>query len=99
MFQVLQQEEPMDSDRSMKNMIQSENNFFQSINRLEPQMSHYINIMKDRNEKTLPNTCLTIPDYPSHIDRNAESWCLGDLVNTQFHHTNLNLSNSKPWTN
>ena len=30
--------------RSMKNLIQSENNFFQSINRLEAQMSHLINI-------------------------------------------------------
>ena len=31
MFQVLQQEEePIDSDRSMENLIQSENNFFQS---------------------------------------------------------------------
>ena len=40
MFQVPQQEEePMDSDRSMENLIQSKNNFFQSINRLEAQMS------------------------------------------------------------
>ena len=35
--------------------------------------------MKDRNEKTLPNICSTIPDCPSHIDRNEESWCLGDF--------------------
>jgi len=59
MFQVPQQEEEsMNSDRSMKNLIQSENNFFQSINRLEAQMSHLINIMKERNEETLPNTCV-----------------------------------------
>ena len=59
MFQVPQQEEePMDSDRSMGNLIQSENNFFQSIDRLEAQMSRYINIVKDRNGETLPNTCL-----------------------------------------
>jgi len=33
-FQVSQQEEElMDSDRSMENLIQSENNLFQSINR------------------------------------------------------------------
>jgi len=64
MYQVSQQEEePMDSDRSMKNLIQSENIFFQSINRLEAQMSHLINIVKDRNKKTLPNTCSTIPDW------------------------------------
>ena len=42
MFQVPQQEEPMDSERSMENLIQSENKFFQSIIRLEAQMSHYI---------------------------------------------------------
>ena len=42
-------------------------------------MSRLINIMKDRNEKTLPNTCSTIPDCPSHIDRNEQSWCLEDF--------------------
>ena len=39
MFQVPWQEEPMDSDRSMKNLIQSKNNFNQFVNRLEAQMS------------------------------------------------------------
>jgi len=42
-------------------------------------MSRYINIVKDRNEKTLPNTCSIIPNCLSHIDRNKESWCLGDF--------------------
>ena len=60
----------MDLDRSMKNLIQSENNFNQSGNKLEAQMSHLINIMKERNEKTLPNTCSTISDCLSHIDEN-----------------------------
>ena len=69
----------MDLDRSMENLIQSENNFFQSVNRLEAQMSRLINIVKDKNEETLPNVFLTIPDCPSHIDRNEESWCLGDF--------------------
>ena len=64
---------------SMNNLIQSKNDFTQSMNRLEAQMSHLINIVKDRNEKTLPNTYLTIPDYPNHIDKNQESWCLGDF--------------------
>jgi len=77
-FQVPNQE-PVDSDRSMKNMIQSENYFSQSLNKLETQMSHLINIMKYRNEETLPNTCLTILNCPSHIDENQESWCLGDF--------------------
>jgi len=38
----------------MKNLIQSKNNFLQSINRLEAQMRRLINIVKDRNGKTLP---------------------------------------------
>ena len=63
----------------MKNLIQSENNFFQSIDRLEAQMSRYINIVEDRNEKTLPNIFSIIPDCPNHIDMNEESWCLGDF--------------------
>ena len=99
MFQVPQQEEPMDTDRSMKNLIQSENNFFQSINRLEAQMSCYINIVKDRNEETLPNTYSTILDCPSHIDRNEDLGVLETLIKTQFHYTNLNLTNYKLWTN
>ena len=46
-FQVPpQEEEPTDLDRSMKNMIQSENYFSQSLNRLEAQMSRLINIVK-----------------------------------------------------
>ena len=63
----------MDSDRSIENLIQSKNNFFQSIDRLEAQMSCYINIVKDRNEDTLPNKCFTIPYCPSHIDEKQES--------------------------
>jgi len=42
-------------------------------------MSRYINIVKDRNEKTLPNKYSTIPDCPNHIDRKEDSWCLGDF--------------------
>jgi len=100
MFQVpRQEEEPIDSDRSMKNLIQFENNFFQSVNRLEEQMSRLINIVKERNEKTLPNTCSTIIDCPSHIDRNEESWCLGDFDQDSISSHKLNLTNSKPWTN
>jgi len=79
-FQVPQkEEEPMDLNRSMKNLIQFENNFFQSINKLEAQMSHLINILKDRNEETLPNTYSTIPDCPIHIDENQKTWYLEDF--------------------
>ena len=78
MFQVTQQEEElMNSDRSM--MIQSAKNFSQSVNRLEAQMSRLLNKIIQRNEETLPNTCLIIPDYPSHINNNEESWYLGDF--------------------
>ena len=42
-------------------------------------MSRYINIVKDRNEETLPNTCSIIPYCLSYVDRNEESWCLGDI--------------------
>jgi len=42
-FQVPpQEEEPRDLDRSMQNLIQSENYFSQSLNRLEAQMSPLI---------------------------------------------------------
>ena len=64
---------------SMKNLIQSKNNFTQSISRLEVQMSHLINIVKDKNEETLINTVSTIPDCPRHSDRNQESWHHGDF--------------------
>ena len=88
-FQVPQQEEePMDLDRSMKNLIQSENYFSQSLNRLKALMSRLINIVKNRNKKTLPNTSSTIPDCPKHIHKNQESWCLGDfdqdLISPQY---------------
>ena len=78
-FQVPQQKEPTDLEISMKNLIRSGNDFTHSINKLEAQMSRLINIVKDRNEKTLPDTISTIPCHPSHIDKNEKSWCLGDL--------------------
>ena len=42
-------------------------------------MSRYINTVIDRNKKTLPNTCPTIPSCCSNIDRNEESWFLRDF--------------------
>ena len=60
----------MDIEKSMENLIQTKNYFSQSLNRLEAQMSRLINIVKAKNEKTLPYTCLTIPNCPSHIDEN-----------------------------
>ena len=43
-------------------------------------MSHLLNIMRQKNEKTLPNKYSTILDCPSHIDNNEESWCHGDFT-------------------
>ena len=60
-FQVPQQEEPTDLEMSIKNLILSGNNFTQSINRLEVQMSHLINTVKDKNEETLPTY---FPPFP-----------------------------------
>ena len=71
-FQVPQQE-------CMKNLIQFKNYYSQSLNRLEAPMSYLINIVKDRNEETLPDTCSIIPNCPGHIHENQESWCLGDF--------------------
>ena len=42
-------------------------------------MSHLVKIINDRNEEALPTQFLIIPDFPSHIDRNKKSWCLGDF--------------------
>ena len=61
----------------MKDLIQFRNNVTQSLNRLEAKMSHLINTICDKNEKTLPNTFSTIPDSPSHI--NEESWYLENI--------------------
>ena len=48
--------------QSQNDCIQSQNECLQSIDRLEAKMSHSVKIINDRNEKTLPNTLLTIPD-------------------------------------
>ena len=86
----------MDSDRSMKNLIQSENNFFHSINRLEAQMSHLINIVKDRNEASLLTQSLTVPTTSSHIDENQESWYLKDFDQDLISPQNLELDQCQP---
>jgi len=60
----------------MENLINFENNFTQSINRLEAQISHLVTHLMIGNKKTLPTQFLTILDSPSHIDRSQESWYL-----------------------
>ena len=78
-------------------MIQCQNNLNQSINKAKVEMSQLFNLMIDKNEKTLPNTFLIIPDSPNHIDE--ESWYLEDLTKIQFHHIILNLTNISSLTN
>jgi len=56
-FQVQpQQEESIDLEKSTKDLIQSNNNVTQSLNRLEAKVSHLVNTINKRNEETLPNT-------------------------------------------
>ena len=61
-------------------MIQSQNTFNLSINRLEVQMSELINTIYDRNEQTLPYQCLTIPDISYNIDLAQESRCFESFI-------------------
>ena len=63
--------------QSQNYCIQSQTDCLKSLNRLEAKVSHLVNIINDKNEKTLPNTFSTIPDSPSHIDE--ESWYLRDF--------------------
>ena len=50
----------------MEYMVQSQNNFTQSIDGLEVQMSKLVNT--NRNEETLPYQYLTNSDISNHID-------------------------------
>jgi len=63
----------------MEYMIQFQNNFTQSIDRLEVQMSQLINTY--RKEKTLPYQYLTNPDITNPIDLAQESWYFENKFN------------------
>jgi len=99
MFQVPQEEEPMGSDKSLKNLIQSENNFFQSVNRVEAQMSRLINKVKERNEEFYLIHVRPFPIALTILMKPKNYGVYETLTNIQFHHINLNLTNSKPGTN
>jgi len=73
----------------MEDLIQSENNVSQSINRLEVKVSHLINTINNRNEETLPKTFLTIPDSPNHI--NKKTWYHGDFNQDSISPQNFKL--------
>ena len=82
----------------MEYLIQRENSYTQSINKVEVRISQLENIY--RNKKALPTQSLTIPNFPSHIDGNQESHgVLETSTKIQFHHTISNLTNPKSWTN
>jgi len=71
-FQVRpQQEGPIDLEKSLEALIQIKNDFINSA-----KLDHLCNLMIDRNEKTLPNTFLVIPDFSNHIYKTKE-WYLG----------------------
>ena len=69
--------------QSQNDIIQSQMDRLQSLNRLEAKVRHLVKTINDRNDETLPNIFSTTPDSPSHIDE--ESWYLG-LTKIQFHH-------------
>ena len=68
---LIQQEEPTNLEKSMKYMIQSQNDFTQYIDRLEEKMNQLINTY--RNEKTLPYQYLTSSDISNPINLAQES--------------------------
>ena len=70
-------------------MFQSQTNCLKSLNRLEEKVSHLVNTINDRNEKTLPNIFLTIPDSPNHIDE--ESWYLENFNQDSISPQNFKL--------
>jgi len=60
-------------------------------------VSHLIYTINDRNEETLSNTFLTIPNSPSHIDE--ESWYLRDFNQDSILPQNFELTNINPLRN
>jgi len=54
--------------QSQHDIIQFQMDCLQSLNRLEAKVSHLVNTINYRNEKTIPNIFSTILDSPSHID-------------------------------
>ena len=73
-------------------MIRSQND---SFNRLEAQIGHLVKTINDRNKKSLPNQFFTIPDSPRGIDRNQESWPLGDFNQDSISPQHIELDQSQ----
>ena len=53
----------------MEYKIQNQNDYTQSLNRLEVQIDHLENVLNAKNEETLPNTFSIISDSPNQIDQ------------------------------
>ena len=99
-FQVPQQEEePMDLDRSMENLIQSENDFFESVNRLEAQMGHWSTQLMIEMGKVFLSNFLSFPISLAILIGTKNYGILETLTKILFHHNILNMTNPKPWTN
>ena len=77
------QKELSELEKSMKDMIQTQNIVTQFIGKLEVQISQLVNII--RNEKTLSYQPLTNPDISNSIDLTQELWCFEnqDLILAQ----------------
>ena len=75
--------------QSQNDCIQSQMDCLKSLNKLEAKVSHLVNTINDRNEKTLPNTFSTVLDSPSHI--NDESWYLEDFNQDSISPENFKL--------
>jgi len=58
-------------------------------------MGNLVNTINDRKEETLPTQFVTIPDSPSYINRNQESWWLGDFNNDSIFSHQLELDQSQ----
>jgi len=89
-FQVPQQEEHTDLEKSTKSMIQFQSDPF---NMIEARLSRLENTY--RNKETLPTQSLTIPSTSTRIDENQKSWNLEDfdqLISLQ----NLELDQYQP---
>ena len=77
-FQVPQQEEHTDLEKSIEFMIQFQNG---PLDMIEARLSRLKNMR--RNKETLPTQSLTIPDTSSHIDENHHG-ILKTLTKIQF---------------
>jgi len=78
-------------------MIQNQNSFTQTINRVEAKISQFFNIY--RNEKLYLTHYWQFPIFLVILIGAKNYDVLETLTKIQFHYTNLKLTNPKTWTN